>query len=132
MFNPTDMPNANRLIQLNEFFPDLDRLNADDRMVVTTLIRHSVPRLPLSRMLAHVQSNPDHMRSCMLRLIRKQAIRVLDIDDQRTLICVSLSPFSELLSAMYRPEEPKWYPIVLVDDLAGPPPAYLDYNLSAN
>lgn len=132
MSNHNEMPNADRLIRLEELLPDLDNLNADDRMVVITLIRHTVPRLSLSTLLAHLQSSPNHVRDCVRRLIDKRAIRVLDVDDPRTLICVSLSPLSEAAAGDYRPEEAKWYPIVLVDDLPGQPPPYMEGSLSRN
>lgn len=125
-----DMPDADHLIRLEELLPDLNNLNADDRMVVIALIRHTVPRLPLSKLLAHIQSGPHHVRDCFLRLIRKRAIRVLDVDDPRTLICVSLSLSSQAADDDYRPSEPKWCPMVLVDDLPGPPPEYLDGSTS--
>lgn len=126
------MPDADLEIQLEELLPDLDNLNADDRMVVITLIRHTVPRLTLSRILTHLQSTPDHARSCILRLISKRAIRVLDLDDPRTMICVSLSPLSNTTVSDYRSEKPKWYPLVLIDDLPGVPPPYLTGSLSRN
>jgi hypothetical protein len=129
--NPT-MPGADSVIQLKELLPDLDHLNADDRMVVSTLIRHSMPRLSLSKFLAHLESRPDQARDCVLRLIRKGLIRVLDVDDPRTMICVSLSPVSQAAAGNYRPDEPKWLPMVLVDDLPGEPPAYRDGSLSKN
>lgn len=119
-----------QVIQLEELLPDLDNLNSDDRMVVIALIRHTVPRLPLSELLAHIQSGPDHVRDCFLRLIRKRVIRVLDVDDPRTLICVALSLSSQAAAGDYRPGEPKWCPMVLVDDLPGPPPQYLDGSTS--
>jgi hypothetical protein len=130
--HPFPDPATDRVIQLEKLLPDLDDLNADDRMVVITLIRHTVPRLPLSRLLAHLQTSPDHARDCILRLIRRRAIRILDVDDPRTLICVSLSPLSNAAASDYRPGEPKWYPIVLVDDLPGLPPSYLNNCLSQN
>lgn len=130
MTNHPHIPGDDKLFRLEELLPDLDNLCADDRMVVIALIRHTVPRLPLSRLLAHVQSGHDHVRDCFLRLIRKRAIRVLDVDDPRTLICVSLSPLSEAAAGDYRPGEPKWCPMVLVDDLPGPPPEYLDGSTS--
>ncbi len=124
------IPDADQVIRLEELLPDLENLNSDDRMVVIALIRHSVPRLPLSKLLAHIQSSPDHVRDCFLRLIRKGAIRVLDVDDPRTLICVSLRLLSQTAVGAYRSDEPKWCPMVLVDDLPGPPPQYLDGSTS--
>lgn len=130
MADHSHIPDADRLIQLEELLPDLDNLCADDRMVVIALIRHTVPRLPLSKLLAHIQSGPDQVRDCFLRLISKRAIRILDVDDPRTLICVSLSLSSPAAAGDYRPGEPKWCPMVLVDDLPGPPPQYLDGSTS--
>lgn len=130
MSNHRDIPNADRMIRLEELLPDLDNLCADDRMVVTALIRHTVPRLPLSKLLAHLQTHPEYARDGFLRLIRKGAIRVLDVDDPCTLICVSLSLVSRAAAGNYRPEEPKWCPMVLIDDLPGPPPQYLNGSTS--
>jgi len=129
--NPT-MPGADSVIQLKELLPDLDHLNADDRMVVIALIRHTMPRLPLLRLLTHLESSPDHTLDCLLRLIHKRSIRVLDVDDPRTLICVSLSPVSQAAAGDYHPEEPKWVPMVLVNDLPGQPSAYRDGSLTKN
>jgi hypothetical protein len=130
MSNQSNMPDMDREILLNELLPDLDNLNADDRMVIITMIRHTVPQLPLSRLLDHLQTNADHVRNYLLRLISKRAIQVLDVDNPRTLICVSLSPLSKAAAGEYQPDEPKWCPMVLIDDLPGTSPTYLNGTTS--